>query len=56
VKRELKVTLSPTEVHERLIKVIAKQQKLPDGNYTCACTMALGELTLVFTFPEEKVD
>ena len=55
MKREVKVTLSTSEVHEQLVKVVAKKQKLGDG-YTCACTLTNGELSLVFTFPEEKAD
>ena len=54
MKRELKITLSPAEIHETVIKVVAKQQRLPEGEYVCACTMTGGELTLVFTWPEEK--
>ena len=56
MKRELKVTLSSAEVHEMLIKVVAKRQKLPDGNYSCACAMTNGELSLVFSLPEEKAE
>ena len=55
MKRELKITLTPTEVQKHLVDVVAKKQKLPDGNYTCSCTTTgSGEIVLVFALPDEE--
>lgn len=52
MKRELKVTLSSAEVHEQVVKAVARKQKLGEV-YTCACSMDNGALSLVFTLPED---
>jgi hypothetical protein len=54
MKREVKVTLSPKELSEIVVDVVAKRQKLGDAPYQCNCTMTGdGELVLCFTWPLE---
>ena len=54
MRTELKVTLSPAEVQKYLVDVVAKKQRLDDGEYKCACTTASdGEIVLVFSLVEK---
>jgi len=54
MKRELKVTLSPQELSEIVVKVVAKRQNVADG-YACHCSMTGdAELVLCFTWPQDK--
>lgn len=54
MKRELKVTLSPKETNELVVKVLAEREKVA-ADYKCDCTMTPdGELVILFTWPKGK--
>ena len=54
MRSQLRITLTQAEVQKHLVRVVAKEQKLPDGEYKCECASAgNGEIVPVFDLPDK---